>query len=1007
MTNRLTWLEWLLILAVIITPRVVDLDVFFGRDELTIWTWADEFTLAVRAGDPAGTLTQSDYPGIPMFWVQTAFLSVKVSFPALFQGTLVPLDQLSEGRSLDLLAERRLAGGLFISLQLLACVWLVRRLFGRPVALLSAIFLGLDPFSLTEARLLRLEMMSALFATLSILTYLVYLRGRQRRWLLVSGLLAGLGVSSKTSAGLIVPFIWLLLLLDFLLSASPVWLTRLKRMIADGLVWAAAASGMFWLIWPAMWVKPLAALRHVFLLGLAQAANRSVWGENVFFWGQVIEGGDPGPTFYPVVFAFRTTPLTWLGLAGALIMSGLTIRQQRTGRPLPEWIALNRSQQPSAELWRFPWPAAAVALLLAYMILVTLELSFIISKVDRFLLLVFPILNIVSALGLAALIQLIIPKIITTHTAHPVPRTTQYAFLFTIALILALQLSITLPAHPYYFTYWNPWAGGGRTAMDILPLGSGEGIDEAMDFLNHRPNAAESSVVCGASWPWCSGVFKGETYRSASFFDGTWITADYAALYISHLQREQFPPEIVEFFQQKPPLYQVDFGGATYVWLYEVPQVSHFAGRLNDLAGVGRLLGYDLEPALEHGAGGQAGTTIEASLWWVNRGGGVDNLILRLVDETAYEWSRAPVIPLPEYAQIPAAQDAVVSGAAALTIPPGTPPGLYFLRIGAVEPGTGQLVGEFTMPDDANQIVVLPGRIFTNPAQFAILHPADAALAPDITLLGYAPPEQVLTADLPTWLTLTWQATARPADYVVELTLVDAAGAEITRWQGRPGHDHYPTIDWQAGEIVRDVWALQVPSETPPGLYDLELRLRRTDGSASSHVEMFKIKNLEVWPQPVTYEVADMQAALGIDFGDRLTLLGYDLYFDADGLGGGSLAPVFYWQSQSDMEAVFDLGLTLRAADSGQVTGEWHVPLGRGARDTRDTPKRLWKSGEVVTTIYRLEAEVTPGQRYHLDLSLASLPGGQLKPVTTDPTDRRQYIRIEDVQDKIVVRVQE
>jgi hypothetical protein len=101
------------------------------------------------------------------------------------------------------------------------------------------------------------------------------------------------------------------------------------------------------------------------------------------------------------------------------------------------------------------------------------------------------------------------------------------------------------------------------------------------------------------------------------------------------------------------------------------------------------------------------------------------------------------------------------------------------------------------------------------------------------------------------------------------------------------------------------------------------------------------------------------------------------------------------------MEAVFDLGLTLRAADSGQVTGEWHVPLGG------DTPKRLWKSGEVVTTLYRLEATVTPGRRYHLDITLSSQPGDQLKPVTTDPTDQRRYVRIEDVQDKIVVRVSE
>jgi len=247
------WLAWGLIIAVAIIPRVLDLDVFYARDELAIWPWADEFALAIWNGDPAGTLTTSDYPGIPMYWAQTLFLTFKYTVPSLLQQTMIPVDVLFEDRSLELLAERRLVVGLFVAAQIVASVWLVRHLFGWSVALLSAIFMGLDPFGLTEARVVRLEMISAMFVCLTILSYFLYLRYRRRRWVLASGVMAGLGVSAKTSAGLVVPYIWLLLVLDLFLAGTfsiyrdndHPWSKRVKDLILNGLLWAGGAIGSF------------------------------------------------------------------------------------------------------------------------------------------------------------------------------------------------------------------------------------------------------------------------------------------------------------------------------------------------------------------------------------------------------------------------------------------------------------------------------------------------------------------------------------------------------------------------------------------------------------------------------------------------------------------------------------------------------------------------------------------------------------------------------------------
>lgn len=993
----LVGLGWILvILLAVVGPRVIDLNIFYARDELAIWPWADQFTLAVWAGDPAGTLTASDYPGIPLFWSQTLFLTLKYNVPALFPQTALPLEQLTQNRSIELLAERRLAAAVLVSVQVVAAVWLVRRLFGWPTGLLSAILMGLDPFSLSEARLLRLEMISALFVCLSMLAYLLYLRRRWAGWLLVSGVMAGLGVSTKTSAGLIVPYIWILLALDFWAGPGQNWLQKFKYLIRNGLLWAGGAIAAFWLIWPAMWVKPLEALQYVFVTGFSQAANRSVWGDKVFFWGQIIDGGDPGPWFYPVALAFRTTPLLWVGTASALLLLVILMRRKLSQRANGSEVEATGE----VDLWGWPWRAVGLSMLLLYLIVVTIQLSLVISKVDRFLILIFPEINILSALGLAALTGWMASHL-TGRLSSSLLRMTPFASMLALMLIiLGFQYAITLPTHPYYFTYWNPWAGGGPAAMKLVPIGAGEGIDLAMNFLNEQPGASNKTVVCGASLPWCSRIFKGKTVRSADYVDGRWAQADYATFYISQLQRQIDPPEVVNFFKQQPPLYRVNLQGVDYVWVYSVPKMAHYAGRANDLAGLGRLLGYSfnrLAPSPTGAVTLKAGQTLELKVWWTNFGAGVDNLVVRWLDETGYEWGRARLTPLPEYAAIALAERAIVVGDTALTVPPGTPPGLYFLRMGLTAPGEARLLGEFALPDEANKLVVTPGQIITEPAALGLTTPVGQTLAPEVRLLGYDPPVQALTPSGPTWLALYWQAAAPPPDYQVNLSLVDSAGREVTRWQGQPGHGHHPTQNWQTDEIIKDIWALQVPADTPIGRYNLDIWLSKPDQLQNPK---FTIQNLEVLPQPVRYTVPDMQAHMQVNFNQRLTLLGYDLYFDTDGAAGGSLAPVFYWQSQADFAGVFDVVLTLRAADTAQVIREWRVPLGAGEAKT------LWKSGEVVESGYRLDTGGLSSGRYHLDIALKAHSSADFEPIKTADGSEATFARIEDIQGKIVVRVE-
>jgi hypothetical protein len=92
--------------------------------------------------------------------------------------------------------------------------------------------------------------------------------------------------------------------------------------------------------------------------------------------------------------------------------------------------------------------------------------------------------------------------------------------------------------------------------------------------------------------------------------------------------------------------------------------------------------------------------------------------------------------------------------------------------------------------------------------------------------------------------------------------------------------------------------------------------------------------------------------------------------------------------------------LTLRAANTNEIIRTWQVPLGN------DGAKGFWKAGEVVGTFYQFEAKALVGGRYHLDVALKNRAGDQVEPII-DSALETTFARIENLQDKIIVRVGE
>jgi hypothetical protein len=105
--------------------------------------------------------------------------------------------------------------------------------------------------------------------------------------------------------------------------------------------------------------------------------------------------------------------------------------------------------------------------------------------------------------------------------------------------------------------------------------------------------------------------------------------------------------------------------------------------------------------------------------------------------------------------------------------------------------------------------------------------PADAivlnqAVTPEITLLGYhlSRPPHTGVGPAPLRLTLFWRVEAPlSVDLRVSARLLNLAGELVAQADAVPVHFAYPTTAWRPGEIVSDVYDLDLPVDTPSGQY--------------------------------------------------------------------------------------------------------------------------------------------------------------------------------------------
>jgi hypothetical protein len=296
----------------------------------------------------------------------------------------------------------------------------------------------------------------------------------------------------------------------------------LTRLAAGYVLWGVIAVATFFLLWPAMWGDPLGSLAR-----MATEMEAYVEGHvnPNFFWGQPT--GDPGIFFYPVAIFFRITPGVLIGLIAAAVFyfrrdwTFADLRTRRTVRALTFFVVV-------------------------FVVAMTVPAK----KFDRYVLPIFLALDVLAALGWLALSQLpwrpdAPAWLRRLRTISPT------AALLTLAFVLhGLFTALT---YPYYLTYYNPLAGGSRTAPSdaLCRLGRRAGRRRA---LAQRP-AGQREFPRGSlvrRWPLL--LFLGQPGRADGLHSPlSWLDTDYAVTYVNQWQRQLPSPEAVAWFESLTP----------------------------------------------------------------------------------------------------------------------------------------------------------------------------------------------------------------------------------------------------------------------------------------------------------------------------------------------------------------------------------------------------------------------------------------------------------------------
>ncbi len=810
-------------------------------------------------------------------------------------------------------AHALLIGGLY--------AWL-RRLWGRPAALAAALLLALDPYALALSRVLHMDalaaefMLAAVAATWSAAGTECAAPLRRVRWApIIAGVATGLAALTKAYGLFAVPVVAVLWLAPAFRAAPALpRAARWRHAGRDLGLCALAAAATYFLLWPAMWVVPARVVGSVIGLSLEYASAPGD-ATAAFFQGET--GHAFGAAFYPLTILYRTTPLALLGAALALV--GLIGR-----RPADAAATCRRR---------------ATLALLFYVAADLLLLGLSAKQYDRYALPALLAIDLLAALGLIRAAEWLrrprVPRALGAGAA---------------ALVLLQGAWLLAPFYPAdYLAYANPLCGGTAAAIETVPMGWGEGIDQVGAYLAAQPNAEKLTV---ATWAIAglAGSFPGEL----AVPDAAGIaSADYVLVYIGDVQMGN--ELATRWHGLAEPAFTARVNGQPYAWLYANTAMDTLVGEIRAAAAPGAAVVANT-PSRVGEMLGEAASSAELPA-------GAEREIASALNALAARVAarNADGLYYVAFDEANAAETAIVRQLAQSAL-------LIW-----EEPFTYGTLRYYRLPAGAAFHAVAAGRAVN--ADFAGLLRLEAA--------GLA--ARTVQYRQEVGLALSWQMLAAvPGDYHLFLRVLDAEG-HVWGQQDAPlkDVDGHRVASWAARttHLTRHTVALE--PGIPAGDYQVVAGLYRLDDLAGLPITVagrdgglqMCVAEVAVTPPlaPASDEELGIPKTVALTLDQGADVIGYAL--DAERYPSGeAIGLTLYWRCTAAMAQDYELELILRD-DAGRLAVAQALLAGPGH------PTSQWVPGETLRYSYRLTVPPeTESGAYTLALNLRPANGGASLP---------------------------
>ncbi len=513
-----------LLVAIALPLRLHNLGGFVTLDEVTFWfERSQRFREAIRMGDYAATAISS-HPGVTTMWLGAAGLWLRDSVAAA--GWLPNPDYAT------LVLFYRLPAALMHTGAIVLGFVLLQRMLPFAVALLAAVLWATDPFVLAFSRILHVDGLMTSFATLSLLAACIYWQHRpQWGYLLLSAVCAGLAVLSKSPALVLLPII-----AGMAILAAPATSTPVRHILTTGAAWGGTFLLTLVLVYPAVWADPLGVYGWLRFGVESEGSVPHMQGN--FFLGQVQD--TPGILFYPVALALRTTPINLLGLLLLPLVWGRL-------EPL---------------LGLTPAARRSLLVLVVFILLFTLAMSLFPKKFNRYLVMVFPAVNILAAVALSAAIMWLARLRQPTPPARVLP--------LGAATIAALALLNAWWWHPYHIAAFNQALGGAPMGARTFVISWGEGMEQVAAWLNQQPEITGVRIASTLRRPLQPYLVYGAQTTAAE--QGVLpAQTGYVVIDVAAPQRERLRPPFDAFYGRELPVHTVTIHGVEYAWIYHIP----------------------------------------------------------------------------------------------------------------------------------------------------------------------------------------------------------------------------------------------------------------------------------------------------------------------------------------------------------------------------------------------------------------------------------------------------